>query len=304
MAKKQMRGFCPEFVSDIIKIAEISTDCSKKMLEEYVDLWASWIRCSSELHFGGCDQYDGFFTNGIHGALVHQLNYLNPTVVHTFFNDYQYYKHILVSKNHVVIKKPEEIQKGSLVVMSYPGITGVDINSVLNACELCKSGIFLDCAYYGTVRKMKLDTSNTVFQAVAFSLSKAFDLGWLRAGILFTKDPAPTLLYPQKKEYLYFNSYAVQLGSSILASTWADLLPRYLKPYQTKVCDEMGIEPLPPWFAAQSSDPKWQHRSRDLQSPWRFCIADFILDQYDKDKNQGYFGTAYELVVASRKETK
>jgi hypothetical protein len=290
----KMIGTCPEFVRDIIQFNEIELDHPQNLLIEYQEAWLDWLTKEESDSIKGLGPHF-YQTNGVHGALIHLVNEFSDELFQTFTRDYAFYDYLLKNKRQTKISQKEEIKNGAIILMSYPGITRHQLDDVMMECGKKNAKIILDCAYFGTTRDCSIMLHDCV-EAAAFSLSKAFNLGGLRIGGLFTKNPISTLDICQNSKNYYFNSFAAKLGRDILTVTSPEVLPRLFKPYQTMVCDELKLSPLAPWFAAESSSSDWEPHSRDDSPPYRFCITEHILKKYEMDCSQGYYGTIYEKI--------
>ena len=114
----------------------------------------------------------------------------------------------------------ETIEENSYVIVSQPNHSGsisTWFPELKKHCEKTNSKIFLDCAFYGTSLET-MSVHEPVIDCVAFSLSKSFLLGGIRAGIIFGDDLAPSLTIPISKlfSYNYYNINAVTVANTIL----------------------------------------------------------------------------------------
>ena len=114
----------------------------------------------------------------------------------------------------------ETIEENSYIIVSQPNHSGsisTWFPELKKHCEKTNSKIFLDCAFYGTSLET-MSVHEPVIDCVAFSLSKSFLLGGIRAGIIFGDDLAPSLTIPISKlfSYNYYNINAVTVANAIL----------------------------------------------------------------------------------------
>lgn len=248
-------SFCPTEIQDLLSTVELKNKGNKQDLDEVYALWKRWIH-----KFSGCEnKIEWAVTNGIHDALIQQIAHKSKfhKKFYIFESDYKFYWHILQPYNFETIdwKKIEDIEPDSYIVVSQPNHTGQIHDKFARLVEICRannSKIFLDCAFYGSSLE-SLDTGDPIYDAVAFSLSKNFHLGGLRAGIVFGDDLANTLTVPihgKAFSYNYFNSPSVECAKKILSEFPADYITRVAKPIQQEYCRRQGLEPCKIWMLA------------------------------------------------------
>jgi|SaaInl59LU_5_DNA_1037362.scaffolds.fasta_scaffold10050_2 hypothetical protein len=248
-------SFCPQQIQDVLSTVKIKNKGNKQDLDEVYALWKQWIH-----KFSGCEQkIEWAITNGIHDAIIQQVAHKSKEFkkFYIFESDYKFYWHILQPYNFETIewKNIDSIEPNSYIIVSQPNHIGQIHNHFSKLVEICRnnnSKIFLDCAFYGSSLET-LDTSNPVYDAVAFSLSKNFHLGGLRAGIVFGDDLANTLTVPVHGaafSYNYFNSPSVESSKKILAQFPADYITQVAKPIQKEYCRQNNLSPCEIWMLA------------------------------------------------------
>lgn len=270
-------SFCPTQIrSDIEKIT-IKNKGVRGDISEVRDLWTNWIK-----HFSGCETKSSWAVcNGIHDALVNQVSYRSQHFqnFYRFNTDYRFYEAILEPYDCISISPLDiiSIKPSSYVVVSQPNHEGRISKWFPQLIEHCRSNgskIFLDCAFYGTTLD-DLSTSDPVFDAVAFSLSKNFLLGGFRSGCVWGDELAPTLTIPidHHFSYNYFNSPAVEVAKIVLPKYHARYITNVAKPIQIRYCRENGLIPCDIWMLATGPNGL-------------ICITDDIRDnvQHGLDK--------------------
>lgn len=268
-------SFCPSQLKDRLDKIVVKNKGDQQDLVEYKRLWVDWIK-----NFNGCETKNQWaVSNGIHDAIINQVAYRSKTVetFYSFDTDYKFYNVILNPYNHKVIssKNINEIKSNSYVIVSQPnhegGITPW-FEPLKEHCKANNSKIFLDCAFFGTTIDT-LDTSDTVFDAVAFSLSKNFLLAGFRAGIVFGDDLSPTLTIPINEHfsYNYYNCQATECAKAILPNFNATYITRYAKKHQLEYCKKHNLIPTDIWMWAFDKDNN------------KICITDFIKHEIQKD---------------------
>ena len=270
-------SFCPKQIQEKLSEIKIKNKGDKNDILEYRSLWVNWIK-----DFGGCDSKRQWaIANGIHDALVIQTAYRSSQVdtFYMFNTDYRFYRSILSPYNYQSISNQDinKIKPNSYVLVSQPnhegGITPW-FDDLKNHCKKVNSKIFLDCAFFGTTFD-KLDTSDPIFDAVAFSLSKNFLLAGFRAGIVFGDDLSPVLTKPisEKYNYNYFNCQAVECAKIILPNFKPTFITEYAKKHQIDYCINHNLRPADIWMWAFDNNNN------------KICITNEIKNkiQYDLD---------------------
>jgi hypothetical protein len=254
-------------------------------LNEYRDAWLRWLSFKPTLNFSGCERKQKWAPcNGIHDALVNQLAHkayqFNQVVC--FTDDYLFYQVLYRPYRNFLARwdQLDLIPANSYVIVSWPNHRGMlndDLNRLISHCQATNSKIFLDCAFYGTVNNGICDTSLDVFDAVAFSLSKALHCGGLRSGIVFGDELAPALTVPvsQHYDYNYYNINAVQCGTEILNATVPDFVPRWFGPLQQTWCRENGCTPADVVLFGLDYFPEYKPLWRQGSDNLRICLTDY-----------------------------
>jgi histidinol-phosphate/aromatic aminotransferase/cobyric acid decarboxylase-like protein len=268
-------SFCPTQIQKKLSSIQIKNKGDAADLAEYKTLWEEWIT-----NFKGCEtKKEWAVCNGIHDAIINQTAYRSESVYkfYTFDTDYKFYPVILQSYNHEIISPVNinSIKPHSYVVVSQPNHEGNItpwFEQLKLHCKKVNTKIFLDCAFYGTTYDT-LDTSDPVFDAVAFSLSKNFLLAGCRAGIVFGDDLAKTLTVPISTHYNYnyFNLPAVECAKAVLPEFNATYITQYAKPRQLEYCSKNNLTPADIWMWAFDKNGN------------KICITDFIKDKVQQD---------------------
>ena len=215
-----VHSFCPTQIRRTLDKILIKNKGSQTELDDYHNNWLNWTS-----RFNGVDKFsDWAVCNGIHDALVTQIAYRSKTVnkFYYFEDDYKFYTALLSPYAAECIHHTdlETIEENSYIIVSQPNHTGsisTWFPELKKQCEKTNSKIFLDCAFYGTSLET-MSVYEPVIDCVAFSLSKSFLLGGIRAGILFGNDLATSLTIPISKifNYNYYNINAVTVANAIL----------------------------------------------------------------------------------------
>jgi len=122
-----------------------------------------------------------------------------------------------------------------------------------------KNPVILDCAYLGATAIHKINIPVNTEQ-VMFSFSKGWGLIGQRCGILYTRDPHPTL-EPLKKVECYHYASA-QIMKTIMENYQVDEMYKRFKSTQKQLCDDLELQPSDTYFIATSTDDYYEIRRR------------------------------------------
>jgi aspartate/methionine/tyrosine aminotransferase len=263
-------SFCPTQIKNELTKVQVRNKGDQEDLRQYRAAWVDWIK-----NFSGAETKKQWaVTNGIHDAIANQLTHVHKKFdkVYWFDSDYQFYRCLVDSYNYERIpsNRLDLIQPNSYVIVSQPNHEGCItpwFTDLIDKCQSNGSKIFLDCAFYGCTFD-KLDTSLEVFDAVAFSLSKNFLLGGVRAGIVFSDSLPNSLTVPIGEHfgYSYYNILAVEVAKHILPKFDANYVARAAKPIQEEYCRENNLSPADIWM--------WAFDSNCV----KICITDYICN--------------------------
>ena len=274
-----VHSFCPTQIRRTLDKILIKNKGAQTELDDYHNNWLNWTS-----RFNGVDKFsDWAVCNGIHDAIVNQVAYRSKTVnkFYYFEDDYRFYESLLSPYAAECIHHADldTIEENSYIIVSQPNHTGsisTWFPELKKKCEQTNSKIFLDCAFYGT----SLETMSVYepeIDCVAFSLSKTFLLGGIRAGIIFGNDLAPSLTIPISKlmNYNYYNINAVTVANAIL--------PKFGPLYVTapaKMIQEQYVNNHPEYTALEI----WMWVADENGN--KICITDEIQDsiQTELDK--------------------
>lgn len=254
---------------------------------EWHAAWQRWLYVDDDLDFSGCHSKQQWAPcNGIHDALIQQLVHAAPkfSQVVIFSDDYAFYQSMTRTYRRKIITWDtlDDIIEPSYFVVSWPNHRGMlddGLARLLAVCQRTGSRIFLDCAFFGTISAGTCDTGRIEFDAVAFSVSKAFLCGGLRAGIVFGDDLSPTLTIPSSQHFSfnYYNVNSVSCGTEILNATTARTIPDLFRQLQLDWCIVNQWEPADIVLFALNSDQTYSHLWRHGSTTVRACLTDYYI---------------------------
>ena len=134
--------------------------------------------------------------------------------------------------------------------------------------------VILDCTYIGATDIQKIDVPKNTEQ-VFFSFSKGFGMVGQRLGLVYTKEPHPTL--ERLKSVECWNYNGVQLISQIIGVIPVDGMWKKYRDRQLEICEQYDLKPSDCYFLATSKDPYYKERRRmRWNDDARICITPLL----------------------------
>jgi len=134
--------------------------------------------------------------------------------------------------------------------------------------------VILDCTYIGATDIQKIDVPKNTEQ-VFFSFSKGFGMVGQRLGLVYTKEPHPTL--ERLKSVECWNYNGVQLISQIIGVIPVDGMWKKYRDKQLEICEQYDLKPSDCYFLATSKDPYYKERRRmRWNDDARICITPLL----------------------------
>lgn len=132
--------------------------------------------------------------------------------------------------------------------------------------------VILDCAYLGATFKKKIILPKNTEQ-IMFSFSKGWGLIGQRCGLLYTKNPHPTL--EPLKQVECWNYNMVKIIESIIDNFSVDYMYNQFKQTQLDLCNKYILTPSDTYFIATSKDFYYQSRRRQGKEA-RLCLTPLV----------------------------
>ena len=134
--------------------------------------------------------------------------------------------------------------------------------------------VILDCTYIGATDIQKIDVPKNTEQ-VFFSFSKGFGMVGQRLGLVYTKEPHPTLERLKSVECWSYNG--VQLISQIINVIPVDGMWKKYRERQLEICEQYDFKPSDCYFLATTKDPYYKERRRmRWNDNARICITPLL----------------------------
>ena len=134
--------------------------------------------------------------------------------------------------------------------------------------------VILDCTYIGATDIQRIDVPKNTEQ-VFFSFSKGFGMVGQRLGLVYTKEPHPSL--ERLKSVECWNYNGVQLISQIIGVIPVDGMWKKYREKQLEVCKEYDLTPSDCYFLATTKDLYYKERRRmRWNDNARICITPLL----------------------------
>ena len=134
--------------------------------------------------------------------------------------------------------------------------------------------VILDCTYVSSTDIQRINVP-THTEQVFFSFSKGFGLVGQRLGLVYTKEPHPTLQV--LKEFENWNYSGVRTINLIIKNFAVDEMWNKYRKQQIEICNEYDFKPSDCFFLATTRDPYYTRRRRmQWNDTARVCITPLI----------------------------
>lgn len=136
--------------------------------------------------------------------------------------------------------------------------------------------VILDCTYVSSTDKQRIDVpANT--EQVFFSFSKGFGLVGQRLGLVYTKQPHPTL--HKLKEFENWNYTGVRTMNLIMSKFAVDTMYNRYRSQQLEICKEYNFTPSNCFYLATTRDKYYIRRRRmKWNDSARICLTPLFKD--------------------------
>ena len=136
--------------------------------------------------------------------------------------------------------------------------------------------VILDCTYVSSTAIKTIEVPKTTEQ-VFFSFSKGFGLIGSRLGLVYTKEPHPTL--HRLKKYENWNYAGVRTMQLIMENFDVDSMYNKYREKQIKICNEYDFTPSDCFYLATTKDAYYEERRRmRWNDNARICLTPLFKD--------------------------
>lgn len=287
---------CHKDVMDILKSQRISDTYYKRGSGEATrDLDAvesahrEWVKEIINLKdFKHC-----YFVNGATDAIHHWEMTDKRPWQKLCYGEYEY-RDMIGSKGSVTCDVPgqymnEETGRSALpgnidsIKPLYISIPSAADGNYFNLGNI-QAPVILDCTYVSSTDIQKIDVPINTEQ-VFFSFSKGFGLVGQRLGLVYTKEPHPTLQL--LKEFENWNYSGVKTIELIIKNFAVNEMWKRHREQQIKICNEYNFKPSDCFFLATTRDSFYRRRRRmKWNDTARICITSLINSNGEENNDR------------------
>ena len=134
--------------------------------------------------------------------------------------------------------------------------------------------VILDCTYVSSTDIKTINILERIEQ-IFFSFSKGFGLIGQRLGLVYTKEPHPTL--HRLKEFENWNYGGVRTMQLMMDNFAVDTMYNRYRDKQLKICDEYEFTPSDVFYLATTQDSYYMRRRR-IKNIARICLTPLFGD--------------------------
>ena len=256
--------------------------------QKFIDTYESWLFSNKIFSIHGIDK-DKFQSYIMQGTTqsFHDFYQIHPDrILKIRKGEYPYHKGFFSSVGRKWAWIDDKgICPNDFVILSYPfsGNGNLDLESfeILKLCNKKSIPVLLDCAFWGLSTDFSLSLSEyPCIQIISFSLSKFFNVGRLRIGMMYSKykgQASGAILAP----YHYINSWSAYIGLQLMNNFSIDYMNKKYRSIQEEICLELNISPSQTLLFGIGQGEKWEEFSRDKKIN-RICLSQAIYERYQR----------------------
>ena len=237
--------------------------------DEFISIFKEWINDSALFKIKGLKDFKYTYITLGNTQAIDDFYHLSNGRVYTFIGEYPYHKAFKSNKrirltDQVPMPAGPYIKHGS--VLSYPfaatGNKPIDFDERMKFLD--NTNVMLDLAYFGIYYSPDvLDlTKYPQINTVAFSLSKIFCTGFLRIGIMLSKEERDTPV-AMLNNWNYLPKLNMKIHAGLMKKFSADFIYEKYRKEQLKLCKKLDVTPSDTVLFGLSDDPKWDEYTRN-----------------------------------------
>lgn len=164
-----------------------------------------------------------------------------------------------------VINSYTELQQGQTLILSTPfsatGNIHSDYYSIIEWCNNNSVNVLIDAAYLNISGIGELPVSQKCIKSVATSLSKVYNTGMNKIGLLFNKEKTNSS-YKQLNDWSYVNHHSMNLHKKIMEKFSLSYIYDNYKDRQVQYCNKLDLLVSSTVIFGLSSEEKWKQFDR------------------------------------------
>ena len=222
-------------------------------------------------------------TNGIHESIDSMCNWVDEYQV--FKGEYRYSSFVKTPKH--IATTVEDLIDGVPLYMSNPfsatGCFDERYEQVINS-DL-DIDVYLDLAFIGTTGPHKITVNKKVKQ-IFWSVSKAYGLGLMRAGIRFSR--REELIQRELQGVGYFNHAMIDVFKAVTLNSSVFSKKEEYQKQQEAVCQQFNLIPSDSYLLGTTFDSAWDRFKRE-NGVNRVCLTPAYESMNDKEHMANHY---------------
>ena len=281
-----------EFLSMLSSKKAIEWLRNTKTDAKFISAYKSWLFSNKIFSIHGIDEnkFQTYITLGTTQSF-HDFYQIHPNkTLKIRKGEYPYHKGFFNSIGRKWAWIDDEgVCLDDFVVLSHPfsGNGKLDLESIeiLKLCNKKSVPVLLDCAFWGLSTNFSFSLSEyPCIQIISFSLSKFFNIGRLRIGMMYSqyKEQASGAILAY---WNYINSWSAYIGFQLINNFSIDYMNKKYRSIQEEICSELDISPSQTLLFGIGTGDKWKSFSRDNKFN-RVCLSQAIYERYQNHFSQ------------------
>ncbi len=277
------------FLSKINSSQALKFVRDKNTDKKFIETYRNWLFSNKNYMMNSLDEkkFNSYIISGITQSFHDFYQIHHNKILKVRRGEYPYHKVFFksIGRKWGWIED-EGLHSNDFVIISYPfsgnGSIGHETKEILNLCNRYQVPVLLDCCFWGLSSPLSIDlTEYPCIEIVSFSLSKFFNIGRLRIGMMYSKykeQASGAILGP----YNYVNSWSAYIAFELMNHFPINYMYNKYRKAQKAVCKELHIEPSETLFFGLSKEEKWKDFSRDGVFNRIYlseAISQFVLSQ-------------------------
>jgi hypothetical protein len=238
------------------------------LIKEFTDTYADWILSSKRNFLGTLTGYQRMCSFAVTHVIEQFLLQHRERRFRILKAEYPGTR-LLLEQNGMNWKWYEDepsLGQGDALIISVPfagsGCQHPLTEQVLQQAKDAGAPVLVDCAFFGFCSNVKVDLASYDVETVAFSVSKCFNVPFMRVGMIFSKNPPPSVAL------LHIRGYVARTGMAAVLPLFhqfgSDYLYEKYRDTQLRICQELRLMPSHSiLFGLGDGSPEWSAFDKD-----------------------------------------
>ena len=254
--------------------------------KKFIETYESWLFSNKDSSIRGIDKdkFQSYIVLGTTQSFHDFYQIHSDKILKIRRGEYPYHKIFFNSIDRKWAWIDDEgICSDDFVILSCPfagnGSIDQEVYETLDLCNEQSVPVLLDCAFFALSTNFSLSLNKyPCIQMISFSLSKFFNVGRLRIGMMYSQykeQASGAILAP----YHYINSWSAYIGFELINHFSIGYMNRKYRSIQKEICKELNVSPSQTLLFGIGQGEKWKDFSLDNQFN-RICLSQTIYERY------------------------